>query len=75
MLWFNDLDNRFVLGGVIAGAMIINMIVAGVSGVILPYSLDYFGVDPAVASGVFVTTVTDVIGFLAFLGLASLILI
>ena len=75
VLWFNDLDNRFVLGGVIAGAMIINMIVAGVAGVILPYSLDYFGVDPAVASGVFVTTVTDVIGFLAFLGLASLILI
>ena len=75
VFWFNDLDNRFVLGGVIAGAMIINMIVAGVAGVILPYSLDYFGVDPAVASGVFVTTVTDVVGFLAFLGLASLILI
>ena len=35
-------DNRFVLGGVIAGAMIINMIVAGVAGVVLPYSLDYF---------------------------------
>ena len=46
VLWFNDLDNCFVLGGVIAGAMIINMIVAGVA-VYLPYSLDYFGVDPA----------------------------
>ena len=75
VLWFNHLDNRFLLGGIIAGAMIINMLVAGVSGVLLPLALDRFGVDPAVASGVFVTTITDVVGFLAFLGLASAILL
>ena len=75
VLWFNQLDNRFLLGGIIAGAMIINMVVAGVSGVLLPLALDRFGVDPAVASGVFVTTVTDVVGFLAFLGLASAVLL
>jgi magnesium transporter len=75
VLWFNQLDDRFLLGGIIAGAMIINMVVAGVSGVLLPLALDRFGVDPAVASGVFVTTVTDVVGFLAFLGLASAILL
>ena len=75
VLWFNQLDDRFLLGGIIAGAMIIHMVVAGVSGVLLPLALDRFGVDPAVASGVFVTTVTDVVGFLAFLGLASAILL
>ena len=75
VLWFNQLDNRFLLGGIIAGAMIINMVVAGVAGVVLPLTLDRFGVDPAVASGVFVTTVTDVVGFLAFLGLASAVLL
>jgi magnesium transporter len=75
VLWFNQLDDRFLLGGIIAGAMIINMVVAGVSGVLLPLALVRFGVDPAVASGVFVTTVTDVVGFLAFLGLASAILL
>ena len=75
VLWFNQLDNRFLLGGIIAGAMIINMVVAGVAGVVLPLTLDRFGVDPAVASGVFVTTVTDVVGFFAFLGLASAVLL
>ena len=75
VLWFNQLDNRYLLGGIIAGAMIINMVVAGVSGVVLPLILDRLGIDPAVASGVFVTTVTDVIGFFAFLGLATLILL
>ena len=75
VLWFNQLDNRYLLGGIIAGAMIINMVVAGVSGVVLPLILDRVGIDPAVASGVFVTTVTDVIGFFAFLGLATVILL
>jgi magnesium transporter len=55
--------------------MIINMVVAGIAGVLLPLALDRIGIDPAVASGVFVTTVTDVIGFFAFLGLAAAILI
>ena len=73
---FGDGQNSSVLlGGIIAGAMIINMIVAGLSGIILPVVLDRAGADPAVASGVFVTTVTDVVGFFAFLGLASLVLL
>ena len=75
VLWFNQLDDRYLLGGIIAGAMIINMVVAGIAGVLLPLALDRIGIDPAVASGVFVTTVTDVIGFFAFLGLAAAILI
>ena len=75
VLWFNQLDDRYLLGGIIAGAMIINMVVAGIAGVVLPLALDRMGIDPAVASGVFVTTVTDVIGFFAFLGLAAAILI
>jgi magnesium transporter len=75
VLWFNQLDDRYLLGGIIAGAMVINMLVAGIAGVLLPLLLDRMEIDPAVASGVFVTTVTDVIGFLAFLGLASAILL
>jgi len=51
------------------------MIIAGLSGVILPVLLNRWGLDPALASGVFVTTVTDVVGFFAFLGLASLVLL
>ena len=59
------------LGMVIAIAMVVNMLVAGLAGILIPLGLDYFDIDPAVASGVFVTTVTDVIGFFAFLGLAT----
>jgi len=51
--------------------MIINMFVAALAGILIPLLLDRVGVDPAVASAVFVTTVTDCIGFLAFLGLAT----
>jgi magnesium transporter len=58
------------LGGVIAAAMLINIIVAGLAGVLIPLTLERFGADPAVASSVFVTMFTDSIGFLAFLGLA-----
>jgi len=68
-------ESSLLLGGIIAGAMVINMIVAGLSGVILPVLLNRLGLDPALASGVFVTTVTDVVGFFAFLGLASLVLL
>ena len=75
IMWFSDLDSRYLLGGIIAGAMIINMMVAGMFGVLLPLLLDRIKIDPAVASGVFVTTVTDVIGFFAFLGLASYFLL
>ena len=54
--------------------MMINMIFAGLSGIIIPTLLHKYKIDPAIASTVFVTTITDVIGFLSFLGLASFIL-
>ena len=73
--WFSSLDNAQMLGAIIAGAMVINLVVAGVAGVALPLLLDRLDVDPAVASGVFVTTITDVVGFFAFLGLASMFLL
>lgn len=58
------------LGWVIAAAMVINLVSAAVAGVLVPVLLDRFNIDPAVASTVFVTTVTDSIGFFAFLGIA-----
>jgi magnesium transporter len=60
------------LGVVIGMAMIINMIAAGSAGILIPLGLNRLKVDPAIASSVFVTTVTDVVGFFAFLGLAGL---
>jgi magnesium transporter len=69
--WFKNA----LIGVVLAGAMVINMVVAGLAGVLVPLTLARFKVDPAIASGVFVTTVTDVVGFFAFLGLAALILV
>ena len=63
------------LGLVIAAAMIVNLIVAALAGIMIPLTLDSLDIDPAVASGVFVTTVTDVVGFFAFLGLAALWLV
>ena len=69
-LWFQRLD----LSVVIAVAMLVNLIVAGLSGTIVPLALNRFGIDPANASSVFLTTITDVVGFLAFLGLAALFL-
>ena len=70
ILWFND----FSLAVIVGAAMIINIFSAGLFGFLIPYSLNYFRVDPALASSVFVTTVTDVFGFLSFLGLASFFL-
>jgi magnesium transporter len=55
--------------------MFANMIVAGLSGTLVPLGLVRLGVDPAVASSVFITTITDVVGFFVFLGLAALYLI
>lgn len=69
--WFGDP----MLGVVIAIAMIINMLAAGMAGILIPIGLDRVGADPALASGAFVTTVTDVVGFFAFLGLAVLLLL
>jgi len=64
-----------MLGVVIAAAMVINLVVAGLAGTVIPVILDRIGIDPALASGAFVTTVTDVVGFFAFLGLAGAVLI
>ncbi|MBY6004881.1 magnesium transporter [Salipiger bermudensis] len=70
-LWFGSA----VLGMVIAAAMVINMLVAGLAGIMIPVVLDRLKIDPALASGTFVTTVTDVVGFFAFLGLARVVLL
>lgn len=70
-LWFDDI----LLAGVIGTAMVINLIIAGLFGIGIPIVLDKIGVDPALASSVFLTTVTDVVGFFAFLGLAATVLI
>ena len=70
ILWFNDISLALIVGA----AMIINIISAGLFGFLIPYLLNYFKIDPALASSVFVTTITDVFGFLSFLGLASIFL-
>lgn len=64
-----------LLGGVIAAAMVINMLIAGLAGTLIPIALNRVGIDPAIASTVFLTTVTDVVGFFAFLGLAAIVLL
>ncbi|MBN2905189.1 MAG: magnesium transporter [Rhodobacteraceae bacterium] len=71
LFWFGSTD----LGLVIAVAMVVNLAVAALAGILIPVTMDRLGVDPALASGTFVTTVTDVVGFFTFLGLASLILL
>ena len=63
-----------LLGAVIAGAIVVNLLAAALAGILIPLGLNKLGFDPAPASGVFVTMVTDVIGFFAFLGLATLFL-
>ncbi len=69
--WFHDLT----LGMVIGVAIVINLLVAAVAGAVIPLVLQRLGADPALAGGVVLTTVTDVVGFLAFLGLATLVLL
>lgn len=69
-LWYHMPD----LGLVIALAMVINNLIAGLSGILVPVALDRLNVDPAVSSAVFVTMMTDVMGFFSFLGLATLML-
>ncbi len=64
---------NIILSLVFAAAMVINSIVAGLVGVIVPVTLDRARIDPAVSSAVFVTTITDVMGFFSFLGLATLV--
>jgi magnesium transporter len=70
-LWFSDP----ILGAVIAFAMVLNLIIAGFSGVLIPLVIERIGQDPAIASTVFLTTITDVVGFFVFLGLATLVLV
>jgi magnesium transporter len=65
--WFGDIT----LGIIIAFAIVINLITAGIAGASLPLILDRLDIDPALAGGVVLTTITDVVGFLAFLGLAA----
>jgi magnesium transporter len=70
-IWFGSL----ALGYVIAAAMVINLLIAGLAGVVMPGLLDRFKADPALASGTFVTTVTDLVGFFSFLGLGTWVLL
>ena len=66
-LWFKEINLSLLIGV----SMVLNMIVAGLFGILVPVSLKKINIDPALASSVFVTTITDVIGFLSFLGLGS----
>ncbi|MEM1112027.1 MAG: magnesium transporter [Pseudomonadota bacterium] len=67
-IWFDDWN----IGLIIAAAMVINLVVAALSGAVLPLLLRRINIDPALAGGVILTTVTDVVGFVSFLGLATL---
>lgn len=69
-LWFNQL----ALGVVFSIAMIFNLFIASLAGLLVPFGLSRVGIDPAISSSVFVTTITDIVGFFVFLGLAGLIL-
>ena len=64
-----------LLGVVLGLAMVVNQVVAALAGVLVPLTLEKLGLDPALASGTFVTTLTDVMGFFAFLGLSTVILL
>lgn len=70
-IWFHDSHLGILLGS----AMLINLVCAALAGVTIPVVLDRLGIDPALAGGVLLTTVTDVVGFMAFLGLATLFLL
>jgi magnesium transporter len=69
--WYGDMR----LGSVIAAAMVVNLMAAGLSGIIIPVAIARLGMDPATSATVFLTTITDVIGFFAFLGLATVFLL
>ncbi len=70
-LWFHD----WRIGGVIAGAMIINLLIAAAAGFAIPLVLKRLKIDPAIAGGVVITTITDVVGYMAFLGLGAIFLL
>jgi len=69
--WFQSAE----IGVLIGSAMLINMVCAALAGVTIPLALERLGIDPALAGGVLLTTITDVVGFVAFLGLATLYLV
>jgi len=70
-IWFQSMD----LGMLLGAAMVINLVCAALAGASIPMALDKMGIDPALAGGVLLTTVTDCVGFLAFLGLATMFLL
>jgi magnesium transporter len=70
LYWFEDIQLSIIIGT----AMLLNLIVAALAGAVIPMLLNKMGIDPALAGGVVLTTVTDVVGFLAFLGLAALVI-
>jgi magnesium transporter len=69
------LYRNVALGGVMALAMLLNLIVAALAGIFIPLTMERFGRDPAVGSSVFLTFITDSMGFFIFLGLATLFLV
>ncbi|MBL4637949.1 MAG: magnesium transporter, partial [Proteobacteria bacterium] len=71
IIWFNS----FALGILIGAAIIINLVAAALAGVTIPIALQKFGIDPALSGSVLLTTVTDVVGFVAFLGFATLFIV
>jgi magnesium transporter len=71
IVWFGN----WSIGGIIAAAILLNLLCAALSGVLIPLVMRRVGIDPALAGSVVLTTVTDVVGFFAFLGLATLLLI
>jgi magnesium transporter len=70
-IWFSD----WKLGAVMASALMINLVSAALCGVLIPLTLKRLAIDPALAGGVILTTFTDCIGFLVFLGLGTLVLL
>jgi len=66
-IWFQD----NLLSMIIAISMVLTMIIAGLFGILVPFTLKKLNIDPAIASSVFVTTITDVIGFASFLGVSA----
>ncbi|MHC4221763.1 MAG: magnesium transporter, partial [Planctomycetota bacterium] len=70
ILWFEN----FSIGLIIGFALVVNLIAGAFSGALIPIFLRQIGIDPAIAGGVILTTVTDVVGIIAFLGLATLVL-
>ncbi len=69
--WFGSAT----IGTVLAAAMVLNLLVAGLAGTVIPLAMERYGADPAIASAVFLTTVTDIVGFFCFLGLGAWILL